>query len=222
MIKAVVFDLDDTLYPELAYVESGFERVSKFVENKYNISNVQKDIMQLFYENKNNVYDRLLQKYNITDSSAIKEMVRLYRENKPKFLPYYEDVVFVLESLRNKGIKLGIITDGRVEGQKNKMDALNVDKYIDNIIITDTLGGEQFRKPHPIGFEKMKDALGVEYEEMVYVGDNRKKDFFIKTVYPIVTVEIMRCFGIYDKEEYLGDIMPDYCIDNMLSLLEMI
>lgn len=222
MIKAVVFDLDDTLYPELAYVESGFQQVSKFLEHKYNIVNVQKDIMQLFYESKNDVYNRLLQKYGISNQSDIIQMINLYRQNKPKYLPYYEDVEVVLETLVDKGIKLGIITDGRIDGQKNKIAALNVEKYITDIIITDSLGGEQFRKPHPAAFEKMKDILGVKYEEMVYVGDNRSKDFFIKTIYPISTVEIMRCGGIYEDKEYLGGVMPDYTIKNMLSLLKII
>lgn len=222
MIKAVVFDLDDTLYPELAYVESGFEQVAKLIEDRYKIKNVQEATMQLFYENKNNVYGRLLQKLGISDQSIIKEMIIAYRDNEPKFLPFYDDILAVLEQLTKKGIKLGIITDGRVEGQKNKIKALNVDKYIKNIIITDSLGGEEFRKPHPLAFEKMKNMLGVEYEEIVYVGDNRKKDFFIKSIYPIVTVEIMRCGGIYEKDEYLGGILPDYCINKMPTLLEII
>lgn len=42
--------------------------------------------------------------------------------------------------LKNKGIKLGTITDGRPEGQHNKIIALGLDGLVDDIIITDELG----------------------------------------------------------------------------------
>ena len=37
MIKAVIFDLDDTLISESEYIKSGFESVSKEISNKYNL-----------------------------------------------------------------------------------------------------------------------------------------------------------------------------------------
>ncbi|MDQ9892435.1 HAD hydrolase-like protein, partial [Acinetobacter baumannii] len=59
----------------------------------------------------------------------------------------YDGVANLILELKNKGIKVGIITDGRVSGQKKKLQALGLDKMVDDIIITDELGGIQFRKP---------------------------------------------------------------------------
>ena len=36
-IKAIIFDLDDTLYPEEQFVESGFRIVSKYIYQKYKL-----------------------------------------------------------------------------------------------------------------------------------------------------------------------------------------
>ncbi|MGN8753405.1 HAD family hydrolase [Blautia sp. HCP3S3_C4] len=48
---------------------------------------------------------------------------------------------------------------------------------IDDIIITDELGGPQFRKPCDIAFRIMQNRWRLPYEQIVYVGDNPNKDF---------------------------------------------
>ena len=48
---------------------------------------------------------------------------------------------------------------------------------MDEIIITDELGGEIFRKPNDVSFRIMKYRMNLPYAEMLYVGDNSSKDF---------------------------------------------
>lgn len=104
------------------------------------------------------------------------ECVKIYREQIPN-ISLYQGVTEMLHELKEKGIRIGIITDGRPEGQKNKIRALNLEGLIDDIIITDELGGTQFRKPCDIAFRIMKTRWQISYDEMVYVGDNPTKDF---------------------------------------------
>ena len=66
---------------------------------------------------------------------------------------------------------------GSVSGQKRKLQALGLDKLIDDIIITDELGGTQFRKPCDIAFRIMQRRWGIPFEQIIYVGDNPTKDF---------------------------------------------
>ena len=89
----------------------------------------------------------------------------------------YDGVAEMIRDLKSKGIKVGIITDGRPEGQRNKIKALGLDSLIDDIIITDELGGIQFRKPCDIAFRIMQNRWRLPYEQIVYVGDNPNKDF---------------------------------------------
>lgn len=100
----------------------------------------------------------------------------LYRSHKPE-IHLYEGVLELIKYLKNNGIKVGIITDGRPEGQRNKIAALGLDKLIEDIIITDELGGLQFRKPNDIAFRIMQCRWRIPYEQLIYVGDNPKKDF---------------------------------------------
>ena len=63
MIKAVIFDLDDTLISESEYIKSGFESVSKEISNKYNLDykDVVKKTNDLFSHSSKNVFNRVLQ-----------------------------------------------------------------------------------------------------------------------------------------------------------------
>ena len=54
---------------------------------------------------------------------------------------------------------------------------MGLDKIIDEIIVTDELGGIEYRKPNPMAFKLMKDYFNLEYNEMIYIGDNPIKDF---------------------------------------------
>ena len=72
----------------------------------------------------------------------------------------------MIENLKTKGIKVGIITDGRPEGQRNKIEALGLD--IDDVIITDELGGTQFRKPCDIAFRILMTRWRLHPADIIY------------------------------------------------------
>ncbi|MBD5473513.1 MAG: HAD-IA family hydrolase [Lachnospiraceae bacterium] len=168
-IKGVIFDLDDTLYSEKQYVKSGYRAVAGYLGSE----TAEEELWNYFLNGKNAI-DELLKKYGQTDKKA--ECLEIYRSHMPE-LNLYEEAVVLLNNLKEAGFKLGIITDGRVNGQKNKIESLGLRDLVDDIIITDELGGEQFRKPNDIAFRIMQCRWRLPYEELVYIGDNMIKDF---------------------------------------------
>jgi putative hydrolase of the HAD superfamily len=218
MIKAVIFDLDDTLYSETDYVRSGLKAVSGVLEKKYNLHGVYKKLIRLFELSKAGVFDRFLNGEGISfGADEIETLVQLYASHKPE-INLYGDVFHTLQSLKNTGYKTGLITDGRVVSQNNKIDALNIRNMFDEIIITDAIG-DRFRKPHPKAFEIMRDRLSVDYSEMLYVGDNPDKDFYISKIYPVKTVRIYRKECIYKSEKYYRDIKEQYSCNDLDAFL---
>lgn len=194
MIKAVVFDLDDTLIAETEYVKSGFRAIGRTLDD----DKMADKLWKLFEEDKKDVYQRA----GFSEEEC-KHCIEIYRSHKPDIVLSRATESF-LYTLKSQGIKLGIITDGRPTGQWNKIYALGLDKIMDKIIVTDELGGEEFRKPNPKSFEIMREALSVEFEEMMYVGDNPAKDFYIGSVYPITTVRFISDSIWREKEYFLG------------------
>lgn len=221
MIKLVLFDLDDTLISEDEYVKSGYHHVAKIIENKYliNYKDVYKRLYLLYRQSTRNVFDRLLDQYNV---KYIKEdillLVNEYRNHIPTIY-FYEDVLPVIEKLKMRNIKIGIISDGYLSTQYNKADVLNLYSIFDKVIFTEELGKEYW-KPHPKAFEIMKEYFNVEYEEILYIGDNPQKDFYVKCIYPIKTIRIMREYNLYKDKDYYRGIIEDQRISNLNELLQ--
>ena len=199
-LQAIIFDVDNVLYPLDDYVQSGFRQISR-----------------LFLGHSQNVYDQLWDAYvgqrtvdegsADTESEAVKpaytasadvdpavtgaihamlqtqgldtddmqeKCLRIYEQHRPSIQPY-DGVVELLQELREKGIRLGLLTDGPAEMQREKLRALGIIPLFDEIIITDDIAGHgdvtKFRTPNPICFEIMRLRLDVDEERMGYVGN---------------------------------------------------
>ncbi len=171
-LKTVIFDLDDTLYGEKEYVRSGYHAVAGILPQ---VEDCEEKLWTAFEEGKS-AFDEVLKNEGIYTDALKQTCLQTYRFQVPD-IHLYAGVAEMLVQLKAAGYRLGIITDGRSEGQRAKIEALGLGEYVDHIIITDELGGIEYRKPNDTAFRMMKEKLDVEYSEMCYVGDNIKKDF---------------------------------------------
>jgi len=219
MIKAVVFDLDDTLTPEIDYVKSGYLHVAKLLSERLNMptSTIFGKLFELFTIDSRKVFNRFYDELEIPYSNDdIVMLVESYRKHVPS-IEFYDDVIPCLEQLRLRGIRTGIITDGYKEAQRKKLAALGANRYFEHIIVTDELG-KDYWKPHPMAFKLMRDKFELDFGEMMYVGDNPEKDFYIGKIYPITTVRINRN-GLYSDASYLNGIRENTSITSLSELL---
>ncbi len=199
-VKGVIFDLDDTLYPERGYVRSGFEAVGKWMaENEKVDAHEIADRLFAFFEAHEPAIDRLTEEM-FSDSSELERVkagaLKVYREHKP-VISLYDGASELIERLKEKGIKVGIITDGRPEGQRAKLEALGLTYAVDDFIITDELGGPQFHKPCDIAFRILQRKWGIPFEQMVYVGDNLTKDFLAPSQLGMQSVFVEHPEGVH-------------------------
>ncbi len=195
-IKVVIFDLDDTLYNEVDYVKSGFRQVARILPD---VKNVPERLYELFKNGKRAI-DELLQEEGIVSEEVKAECLEAYRNQMPD-ITLADSAKDLLRRLKVKGFSLGIITDGRPEGQKAKIRALGLNNLIDEIIITDELGGIEYRKPNPKAFETMRGFFDVKFEEMCYVGDNISKDFVAPDILGMKSIYYKNLEGLYLKRE---------------------
>jgi HAD superfamily hydrolase (TIGR01549 family) len=185
-IKGVIFDLDDTLYSEKEYVKSGYKAVSDYLGGGY------EEKLWQFFEAGKPAIDELLKELGRENEKA--EVLKVYRSHKPD-IHLYSGVAEMIETLKSRGTKVGIITDGRPEGQRNKLEALGLD--VDYVIITDELGGIQFRKPCDIAFRIMITRWRLNPADVVYVGDNPVKDFQAPQQLGMKSIWFRNADGIY-------------------------
>jgi len=207
-IKGVIFDLDDTLYGEKQYVKSGYQKI----EDHLGIAGTAQTLWDLFLEGKPAIDEYLNQKDLLSQKE---ECLNIYRNQMPD-IQLYDGVKAMLEDLKKKGYKLGIITDGRVEGQRNKIEALGLDSIIDDVIITDELGGVQFRKPNDISFRILQNRWRIPFENIMYVGDNANKDFQAPRQLGMKWLWLANFDGLY----YSDKVQEDRKINSITEVLD--
>jgi putative hydrolase of the HAD superfamily len=191
-LKAIVFDLDDTLYSEKEYVRSGFRAIADTLPK---VKQMEEKLWQAF-EQKKSAIDEVLSAEGIYTDELKQKCLSVYRFHQPN-IHLYDSAKELLQQFRADGYKLGIITDGRPEGQRAKIKALGLDELVDYIIVTDELGGVEYRKPNKVAFVKMREILGVVFEEMCYIGDNLKKDFVAPEMLGMKAIYFANTDGLY-------------------------
>ncbi len=208
-IKGVIFDLDDTLYPEKEYVRSGYRAVSDYLDGRY------EEKLWSFFEAGKPAIDELLKELGRENEKA--EVLEVYRSHIPS-IHLYPGVAEMIEELKAKGIKVGIITDGRPEGQRNKIEALGLN--VDGVIITDELGGVQFRKPCDIAFRILITRWRLNPADVVYVGDNPTKDFQAPQQLGMRSLWFMNADGLYCDNPKVQK-QPINSVSQLIGVLEI-
>lgn len=208
-IRGVVFDLDDTLYSEKEYVFSGFKAVARYLGNSE-----YADKLWNYFEAGKLALDELLSEISRQDEKE--ECLTIYREHSPN-ISLYKGIPDLLKALRDANIQIGIITDGRAIGQRAKINALGLPALVDEIIITDELGGVRFRQPNSISFRIMQTKWQIPFEEMLYIGDNPEKDFQAPCQLGMHTMFFRNKCGLY-YDAHDAPILCDYVVENLKEM----
>lgn len=208
-----VFDLDDTLYLERAYVLSGFRAAGAWAEKELGISDLTERALHEFECGcRGNIFNRVLAAYGLLDRTVLTRLVQVYRSHTPS-ISLLPDATQCLGALRPH-VYLAVITDGAVDSQRNKVRALGLHNGMDLVVLTGTWGRE-FSKPNPRAFEYVQQQFAVPPECCVYVGDNPAKDFITPRGLGWRTVRIRREGGLhcrrnaeagYEAEREFGDL----------------
>ena len=201
-LRAVVFDLDDTLYPEEDYVLSGFRAVADWAEAHVGVPATHGyfELERLFRLGvRRATFDRWLADHGLAGDGIVGELVRVYREHEPRIAPFPE-AFQLLDRLRERYV-LGLLSDGYLAVQQRKLDALRMRGWFQAILVTDELGRDAW-KPSPRGFEVLLDRLGgVRADQAVYVSDNPAKDFLGARRAGMRSIRVKRPGGIYSGLE---------------------
>ncbi len=196
-IRVVVFDLDDTLYPERAFAFSGFDAVAAWLRGRAACRIDPATRMRELFDSgdRSRVFDRLLADMGVEDRERlVPEMIACYRSHEPR-ITLHADAEEALGRWRGR-FGLGLVTDGPWEVQQRKVDALGLEARLDRVILTDRWGRD-FWKPHPRAFHTIETELAASGPACVYLADNAEKDFVAPRGLGWRTVHIRREGGLY-------------------------
>ena len=176
-VKCVVFDVDDTLYLESSYVESGFRAVDSVVQARLGVGGFFEAAWSAFLAGQRgtifNVALKALACHEATDE-IIPLLVAAYRSHVPE-IALAPDARQAIESLDGR-FRLGAVTDGPLQSQVAKVKALGIRPVVTPVVFTDALG-EGCAKPSVVPFRVIELVTGFRGHECAYLADNPIKDF---------------------------------------------
>jgi len=245
--QAAVFDIDDTLYPERAFVRSGYNAVGEHLARQCGavvaaFATTSDDIVvantattapnqpeqladwlwQRFLAGQTaRAFDDLNDEFHLgLDSAGIAELVAVYRFHRPGISPF-AGIAAVLVKLKSAGVPLGLVSDGPAKMQRNKLDALGLAGFFQAIVLTDDLG-PRAGKPSLAGFELARQKLAIPHAGCAYISDNPAKDFVGPNALGWLTIQYIRPGQIYAGKQPPPTGKPKHIIDNDEKLLDLL
>lgn len=189
MIKAVVFDVDDTMYDQQQPFKNAVNKVVPLVSDE--------DMHPLYIRFRHHSDENFpkvmagewtleyMRAHRISQSLKDLDYPHITEENGLFFQQVYEDelnniclhdeVRKTLDFLKEKNVPMGIITNGPTDHQSKKLNQLQLAKWIPtkNMIVSQATG---FQKPEKEIFQLAAETFSMNPAETLYVGDNYDND----------------------------------------------
>ncbi len=212
MIKAVLFDLDGTLLDRdesvKGFIHSQYDRLNNIVGHIPRENYIKRfiELDQRGYVWKDKVYQQLVIEFQITEITW-EEMLQDYiAEFKNHCVPF-PNLIPMLEELRSRNLRLGMITNGRGQFQLDNIKALGIEEYFDRILISEWEG---IKKPDPDIFKRALKQLNVAPHESIYVGDHPDND--------VKAAQNVGMIGVWKKDPQWNQIVGDCVVEDLAEL----
>lgn len=190
-LAAVIFDLDDTLHNDTHAYQSAACEVAEWVAAAHGVD--ARALFEAFIEHTSRYWTALsvehlgmsiatsrldlwaaaLASVGITDQATIRAAAQHYGECRRKYYTPFPGALELLGILRERGMKLGLITNGFAETHYEKLELLGLQSAFDAVLCADEVG---MVKPDPKIFLHACELLGTAPARAAMVGDRYFRD----------------------------------------------
>lgn len=212
MTKALLFDLDDTLYAERQFARSGFGAVATDIERRFGVP--RRDALAtlvdaLRHGNRSRALQELCERH-LLPAGIVPDLVDTIRAHVPALrLP--EQSLATLQAARLAGWRLGVVTNGFPAVQARKAAALGLGRLVD-VIVYASEWGTGIGKPERAVFDVALAKVGARAPHCVFVGDDPKCDVFGAQQAGLRTILLRRHGG---RDERASACAPDAVVSGM-------
>jgi len=212
-MRAIIFDLDGTLFDDNQYIQAGFQRAATYLKLEYQIEALT-DMIWEYAVNRHfdEVFQQVLDLHDLP-AEEVDQLICEYHRNSAPLKPY-ADVNRLFEELDVK-IPVGVVTGGKHGRQK--LARLGLADRIDAIYVTPE---EQETKYDEGPFIDILTDLDAAPERSIFVGDNPEMDFRWPNKLGMTTVWVRRWETLFTPPT-TGELRPDYVLPT-LDLLPQI
>ena len=221
MIKAIIFDIDNTLLDFMTMKSNAINAaVDGMIANGLNIEKetAVKQIFDIYnfkgYEHQKVLNEFIINTVGYIDYKILAAGIVEYKLAKEASLSLYPGVKDTMINLSNFGLKLGILSDAPSREAWIRMYILKIHKVFDQVVTFNDTG---FHKPAKEPFIKIKELLNVEYHQCLMVGDWPERDIKGAKQFGMKTA-----FAKYGATEIIDNSGADYELDTIHELIDII
>jgi putative hydrolase of the HAD superfamily len=221
MIKAVIFDLDNTLVDFMSMKQQAVAAaINSMIDAGLGLTPAEaRDRIDAIYQERGiefqKVFDQLL--YDIfqkVDYKILSAGVIAYRRAREAALVPYPHVNMTLVAILKRGIKLAVVSDAPSREAWLRLCYLDFHHLFDHVITFDDTGE---RKPSPVPFRRALELLQVKPHEAIMVGDWAERD-----VVGAANLGITTAFARYGDTFGTTESHADYDLGDVSELLQVI
>jgi putative hydrolase of the HAD superfamily len=190
-IEVVLFDLDDTLHDDTYAYSNAAEEVAREVAAEHGIDALALkaayiaesegfwhrlsplDLKVKLANLRTSMWQAALESVGVDDAELAARSADRYHNYRTKYFALFPGAVDLLRALRERGNKLGIVTNGLSETHREKIAILRISEYFDAIFLSDEVG---MVKPDPLLFAHACRTLGGAPSHAAMVGDRYDRD----------------------------------------------
>jgi putative hydrolase of the HAD superfamily len=235
MIRAVIFDLDNTLTDFMRVKEAGiaaaadamldagldahFDRARDEAVRDRVIRRIREiyDREGLEYQKVFNSF--LIEELGAVDYKFLAAAIVGYRRARDSALVPYPHVHLTLHNLMRRGLLLAVLSDAPRESAWLRLVYLNLHHLFDQVITFEDTG---MRKPDKAPFEALLDRLGVAVDEALMVGDWPDRDMAGASALGIRTVFAHYGYSWSRDKSSIEEHPADHEISDILDLVEIV
>jgi putative hydrolase of the HAD superfamily len=221
MIKAVIFDFDNTLMDFMRMKKAAVESaVDSMIDAGLPLKKIEMiDKVYKVYTTEGiedqQIFDKVLSKeFGKVDYKILAAGIIGYRRAKEGTLALYPHVQLTLTGLVRMGLKMAVVSDAPRLPVWLRICGLGLHHYFDAVVTTDDTG---FKKPHEKPFPFALEKLAVKPAEAIMIGDWAERDMVGAKKVGLVTV--FARYGDTQNTEHSG---ADYEIDDISELLGIV
>ena len=224
MIKAVVFDLDNTLMDFMSMKDNAIKAaVNAMIDSGLDMKpdEAYKGLYKIYDEKGieyQNVFDIFLENYlGVIDWKILSSGVVAYRRAREASLVTYPHVAMTLTGLLKRGIKLAVLSDAPRREAWLRLCSLQLQHVFDSVITFEDTG---YRKPHKIPFQKVLSVIESEPGKTIMVGDWPERDLVGARAAGMITV--FARYGYAFSREPVGAEGAHHVIDDIRDIIGII
>jgi putative hydrolase of the HAD superfamily len=221
MLKAVIFDLDNTLVDFMLMKKQAIDAAINAMRDaglKLSADEIRQRIDQIYKERGiefQSVFDELLyREFSKVDHKILSAGVIAYRRAREAALVPYPHVTMTLIKLSKMQLKLGVVSDAPGKEAWLRLCYLNFHHLFDAVVTFDDTG---MRKPNPEPFRKVLEMLQIEPGEALMVGDWAERD-----VLGAAQVGMKTVFARYGNTFGTETSNANYDIDDITQLIDIV